>query len=255
MTLAGKTLAVLGASYLQRPLLRRARALDVRTLCFAWEKDAVCRDEADRFFPISIRETEQIAAICRAEKIDGITSIASDAAVPTMVSAANALGLSGNPLRSLRPTTDKGAMREALARAGVPGPRSRCVRDIESARLRLSVENRNPTTAEFRWSICDAAHDETTYRAPIPAVADTERNQAEAVRAITTFPESVSYAAAGNAIPGPHGFCVSTENGGNGDIWYGTVQPFAFSNANAWGISCSGSRMSKSHFGRRAPDG
>ncbi len=133
MTLAGKTLAVLGASYLQGPLLRRARALGMRTLCFAWEKDAVCRNEADRFFPISIREKEQIAAVCRAEGIDGITSIASDVAVPAMVFVADALGLPGNPPCSLRPTTEKGVMREVLARAGLPCPRFRCVRDIESA--------------------------------------------------------------------------------------------------------------------------
>ena len=73
---SGNTLAVIGASYLQLPLVQKARELGVRTLCFAWQEGAVCREIADIFFPVSILEKEEILAICRREKIDGITTIA-----------------------------------------------------------------------------------------------------------------------------------------------------------------------------------
>lgn len=140
MALRGKKLTVLGAGYLQRPLIRRARELGVRTICFAWENGAVCRDEADRFYPVSIREKETIAAICRDEKIDGITTIASDAAVPTMTFVADALALPGNSPASGQRTTHKGIMREILASAGLPCPPFRRVRtagDIHAAAAEL----------------------------------------------------------------------------------------------------------------------
>lgn len=90
-------------------------------------------------------------------------------------------------------------------------------RAANRVRFRLSVEIRNPAAAGFRWSIRDAAHDETTYRGSVPAAVDIERNQADAIRSTAQHSESVSYAAAENAILGSHGFCASAENGGNGD--------------------------------------
>ena len=47
MANAEAALAIIGASYLQLPLVRKARELGIRTVCFAWEEGAVCRDFAD----------------------------------------------------------------------------------------------------------------------------------------------------------------------------------------------------------------
>ena len=66
-----KTLAVIGASYLQRPVVEKAKEMGVRTICFAWAEGAVCADIADVFYPISIVEKEQILEICQKEYIDG----------------------------------------------------------------------------------------------------------------------------------------------------------------------------------------
>ena len=73
-----KTIAIIGASYLQRPLVERAKEMGLRTICFAWEEGAVCKDLCDVFYPISITEKEQILRICRDEHIDGICTIGSD---------------------------------------------------------------------------------------------------------------------------------------------------------------------------------
>ena len=122
MTFRNKTLAIVGASYLQLPLVLKAKELGVKTICFAWEDGAVCRDYADRYYPISIVDKEKILSVCREEKIDGITTIATDVAVPTINYVAHELGLVGNSLESGFITTNKFAMREALKKGGVNCP-------------------------------------------------------------------------------------------------------------------------------------
>lgn len=122
MKTGNKTLAVIGASYLQLPLVRKAKAMGLRVICFAWADGAVCAEECDRFYPISIVEKEKILEICRREHVDGVTSIASDVAVPTMAYVADKMGLPGNSVESARKSTDKYAMRRALKEAGVPCP-------------------------------------------------------------------------------------------------------------------------------------
>ena len=91
-----KTLAVIGASYLQRPLVEMAKEMRLQVICFAWREGAVCADIADQFFPISIVEKDEILRVCREEKIDGICTIASDVAAPTVAYVAESMGLVGN---------------------------------------------------------------------------------------------------------------------------------------------------------------
>ena len=72
-----KKLAVLGASYLQLPLILKAKSLGIEVHCFAWDnKDAVAKTTADFFYPISILDKEAILEVCRNVDIDGIISIA-----------------------------------------------------------------------------------------------------------------------------------------------------------------------------------
>ena len=122
MNLQNKKLAIVGASYLQLPLVLKAKELGVRTICFAWEDGAVCRDYADKYYPLSITEKEKILAVCREERIDGITTIATDVAVPTINYVAHELGLIGNSPESGYIATNKSAMREALKKGGVRCP-------------------------------------------------------------------------------------------------------------------------------------
>lgn len=117
-----KTLAVIGASYLQLPLVKRAKEMGLRVLCFAWAEGAVCKDYADAFYPISIVDKEAILDVCRKEKVDGVTSIASDVAVPTIAYVAKELGLVGNSIDSAAKSTNKYLMRQALAAKGVACP-------------------------------------------------------------------------------------------------------------------------------------
>lgn len=128
-------LAVIGASYLQLPLVRKARELGLYTLCFAWAEGAVCKDEADEFFPISIVEKEQVLEICQQKQINGICTIASDVAAPTVAFVAEQMGLVGNSYEVAVRANNKYLMRNAFRKAGVPCPAYLVVTTSENLNL------------------------------------------------------------------------------------------------------------------------
>ena len=88
-----KKLAIIGASYLQNPLILKAKAMGLETHVFAWAAGDVGEATADHFYPISIVEKEQILEQCRRIGIDGVCTIASDLAAITVNYVANGLGL------------------------------------------------------------------------------------------------------------------------------------------------------------------
>lgn len=137
-----KSLAIIGASYLQLPLAKKAREMGLYTLCFAWEEGAVCKDEADEFYPISIVEKEQILSICSEKQIDGICTIASDVAAPTVAYVAEKLGLVGNSYEVAMCANNKYLMRQAFSAAGIPCPAYKkitCFEQLNTEALRLPL--------------------------------------------------------------------------------------------------------------------
>lgn len=118
-----KKLAIIGASYLQRPLVEKCRELGVYSICFAWEEGAVCKDLCDKFYPISTIDKEAILKACLEEKIDGITTIASDVATLTVCYVAENMGLVGNPDMYSQTATNKYLMRQCFMEHGVPSPK------------------------------------------------------------------------------------------------------------------------------------
>ena len=60
-----RKIAIIGASYLQLPLIRKAKSMGLETHVFAWECGDVGEKEADVFYPISIVEKERILEECR----------------------------------------------------------------------------------------------------------------------------------------------------------------------------------------------
>lgn len=126
-----RTLAIIGASYLQRPLVERAKEMGLRTLCFAWAEGAVCKELCDVFYPVSVTEREEILRICREENIDGICTIGSDIAAPTVAYVAEQMGLTGNKYEAAVRANNKYLMREALVKAGVDCPLFMCMNSLE----------------------------------------------------------------------------------------------------------------------------
>lgn len=119
-----KNLAIIGASYLQLPLINKAKEMGYTTHVFAWAANDVGEQTADYFYPISITETERIAEKCGEIGICGICSIASDLAAVTVNYVASELGLAGNSMECTRKSTNKCLMREAFRKNGDPSPAS-----------------------------------------------------------------------------------------------------------------------------------
>lgn len=137
-----KTLAIVGASYLQRPLVEKAKEMGLRTICFAWALGEVCSDIADHFYPISITEREKILGICRKETISGICTIASDVAAPTVAYVAERMGLTGNSYEASVRANDKFLMRKAFSSVGIKCPFfffARSSEDIKGRQLRFPL--------------------------------------------------------------------------------------------------------------------
>lgn len=116
-------LAIIGASYLQKPLVLKAKEMGIETHVFAWDEGAVCKEISDYFYPISIIEKEQIFNKCKEIRIDGITSIASDAAVPTICYVAEKMGLLSNSYADALTATNKYLMRKRFVDFMVNSPR------------------------------------------------------------------------------------------------------------------------------------
>lgn len=116
-------LAVIGASYLQLPLVRKAQEMGLEVHCFAWADGAVCKDVADYFYPIDVKEKELILEVCQRVGINGITTIAADLPVPTINYVASRMGLISNPDEYSATTTNKFLMRQCFMENEVPSPK------------------------------------------------------------------------------------------------------------------------------------
>jgi len=118
-----KKLAIIGASFGQKSLYLKAKEMGIETHCFAWDKDALCKEFADFFYPISIFEKEEILDVCKKIKIDGITSIASDICFPTVWFVAEKMGFIGNKYEDSGIAINKLHQRQAFFKHGVNSPR------------------------------------------------------------------------------------------------------------------------------------
>lgn len=126
-----KKIAIIGASYLQEPLIQKAKDMGIETHVFAWAANDIGEKIADYFYPISIIEKEAILEKCKEIGIDGICSIASDLAVVTVNYVAERLGLIGNGDENTELSTNKHNMRVAFEKNGDPSPKSILVTSVD----------------------------------------------------------------------------------------------------------------------------
>ena len=137
-----KKIAIIGASYLQLPLIKKAKEMGLETHVFAWASEDVGEKEADYFYPISIVEKEKILVECEKIGISGICTIASDLAIITVNYVANKLGLIGNSLECTLKSTNKYFMRKCFNENGDPYTHNVLVDsavDIDIDRLKFPV--------------------------------------------------------------------------------------------------------------------
>jgi len=133
-----KKLAIIGASYLQNPLIEKANQRGMETHVFAYKDDAIGEKTAFCFYPISIIEKDAILEKCQEIGIDGICTIASDLAVVTVNYVAEKMGLIGNSIETTMKSTNKHHMRQCFFENNDPSPKSYKVqssKDLSEARL------------------------------------------------------------------------------------------------------------------------
>ncbi len=131
-----KKIAIIGASYLQLHLIRKAKKMGFETHVFAWKANDVGEKEADVFYPISIVEKDLILEKCREIGIDGICSIASDLAIITVNYVAQSMGLISNSLDCTARSTNKHLMRRCFEENGDPSPKSLLIADASDPKLK-----------------------------------------------------------------------------------------------------------------------
>ena len=117
-----KKIAIIGANEFQNKLVLKARDMGLETHVFAWSEGAVAKDASDYFYPISIMDKEKILDIVHSIEVDGICSIASDLAMPTVNYVAEKLGHICNSQECTILTTNKYEMRKKLNESGLPIP-------------------------------------------------------------------------------------------------------------------------------------
>ncbi len=111
----------IGAGRHQLPYIRRVKEeFGYRVVAVDARADAPGLAIADAGYAASSHE--QLVLIARDEQVDGVMTVASDRAVPQVAAVAEDLGLPSIGRRTAELMTDKIAMRERFAEAGVPQP-------------------------------------------------------------------------------------------------------------------------------------
>lgn len=123
-----RRLLLLGAPVFQKPVVLKAQEMGLLVGVADINADAPAASCADVFFQGSIKDFDAMLAIVRRFKPDAILSGACDTSVVTVARLCEELGLPGNSVESAINSTDKVAMLEAFARAGVAAPEYRVVR-------------------------------------------------------------------------------------------------------------------------------
>ena len=137
-----KKLIIIGANEFQKRLIDKAKEMGIETHVFAWDKGAVGKSSADYFYPISIIEKEEILKIVQKINPDGICSIASDLAMPTVNYLAQELKLVGNSMHCTEITTNKYLMRNVLLKNNLPCPDYyliNSINDIDISKLQFPL--------------------------------------------------------------------------------------------------------------------
>lgn len=102
-----KKLAIIGASTGQLPIVLKAKELNIETHCFGWDKNAVCKEYCDFFYPVSIYDYNEIVSICQLKGIDGVVSNASEKTALVTAIIAEKLQLTGTSPEVVRLAQDK----------------------------------------------------------------------------------------------------------------------------------------------------
>lgn len=122
---------IIGGSSLQRNFLHCVKKAGFISHVFDYDKNCVCKDEADFFHLISVDEKEQILALALKYQIAGIGTSASELGNITACYVGEKLNLGTNSYQTALNTTDKSKMKEIFKRFNIPSASYLVVQDIK----------------------------------------------------------------------------------------------------------------------------
>lgn len=128
-----KRLMVLGASYDQIPMLETARAMGLKVIAVDGNEAAPGRVITDEFYAVDVLDGEKVLEVARSQPVDGITTMVSNLGMRTVAEVARELGLPAISPAAARRATDKAAMKQSLAAAGIAVPRGQGCASREEA--------------------------------------------------------------------------------------------------------------------------
>ncbi len=122
-------LVIIGSLYENVALVKEAKKRGIYTIVCDGYKNGHSKDLADKFYDIDIRDTDQVAEMCAAEKADGIIGSFSDLVFEKVTEIADKAGLKWYvPADKLRYYRDKKAAKDLLRSIGANVPENRLIK-------------------------------------------------------------------------------------------------------------------------------
>ena len=193
-----KKLAIICANTEQLPLVNKAKEMGIETHCFAWDKEGFtqCKGIADYFHPVSTLEKERILEICKEIKVDGVTSIMNDFAMPTVAFVAQGMGLIGNNYEDMLIPGNKFLARQAYKKNGVSSPKFALVTenvDLNDFKYPLIVK---PTDGRSTMGVFKVEKEEDLQNAIKLSLENSYRKEVlieEFIEGVEVSLDSISY--------------------------------------------------------------
>ena len=124
-----KKLMILGAGIYQVPAIKKAREMGIHTIALSYVATDPGLNIAHKSYNVNTTNVKKVLAIALDEKIDGVMTIASEAASPIVNYIASKLHLPGMDYELSRIISYKYLLRKELEDAGIPGPQFRLIKD------------------------------------------------------------------------------------------------------------------------------
>lgn len=128
-----KRLLVLAAGILQVPVIKKAREMGIYVIAADGDANAIGFQYANKAICANIIDEEEMLAIAREEKIDGVIHPCSEVSMHVMGRINDELGLSRITRKQAIRATNKHLMREAFEKGNAPSPKSILTESAEDA--------------------------------------------------------------------------------------------------------------------------
>ncbi len=140
-----KRILMLGAGFMQGVAIRAARERGWEVIAVDGNPEAVCRNLADAFEPIDLKDIQSLSAFAlklrREGGLDAVFTAATDFSA-SVAAVAQACGLSGHSYEAALNASDKLRMRDCFEKANVPSPRFVGIDQSSRSRVRVLMQGK-----------------------------------------------------------------------------------------------------------------